>query len=64
MPTTIMVAPDAIMQDDKYIGFKMPAKATVLSVSDESILLLYSSRSDRCKRGLDVDSATNPNLPA
>jgi hypothetical protein len=29
MPTNIMVAPDAIMQDDKYIGLKIPAEATV-----------------------------------
>jgi hypothetical protein len=57
-----MVAPDALMQDDTYIGFKIPAEATVLINVYESSLLPYSSRSDGCKRGLHTDSPINPNL--
>jgi cytochrome P450 len=30
MPTTIMAAPHAVTQDDDYMGYKIPAGATVL----------------------------------
>ena len=30
MPTTIMAAPHAVLQDDLYMGYRVPAGATVL----------------------------------
>jgi cytochrome P450 len=30
MPTTVMAAPHSVMQDDYYMGYKIPAGATVL----------------------------------